>query len=135
MVRVTAFATKEVVLRASVRFFDMSTESTTARGIARVHLDVLHAVQPRLVVDKLTELIETPIAALCPVLVPDPGPQVDARQIFEGNALLRAFSLSDKLFTDAVINVSLESVLFVLQFTQSSVGRLGIDLLQFLSTS
>jgi hypothetical protein len=129
---VSACAAKEISLRLPVSFFDVSTKRAAARGVAGVNPLHFDAVQPCFVGDKRLKLIEAPMAALCPVLAPDPGPQVDARQIFESNTLLRAFSLSDKLLTDAVINMALKTSLFASQLTQTPSGRLRPDLLQFL---
>ena len=90
MVGMSALAAKEVILRTSVSFFSMSTGSAALGCVASVNFGVLHPIQCRFVLDKLTKLVEAPIATFSPGFAPNPGPQVDARQIFEGDALLRA---------------------------------------------
>src|SRR5688572_18270104 len=88
---------KELSLRTSVGLFSMSTLVAALRRVVGINPLHPHAVQPRFVADKGAKLIETPIAPFCPVLMPNPGPQVDARQVFEGDPLFRAFSFQNKL--------------------------------------
>src|SRR5258707_6848110 len=111
-----ASTAKELRLRTSISFFSMSTSSTTLAGIARINLDIRHAVERGFVLNKLAQLIEAPIAAFGSGVAPNPGPQVDARQIFEGNSLLRAFSAFNQFLCNAVVNIFLETSLFVACF-------------------
>src|SRR5260221_5454637 len=99
--------TKELGLRTSISFFSMSTGSTALAGIVRIDLHIRHTVQCCFVLDKLTKLIKAPIAAFGSGVAPNPGPQVDARQLFDGNTLLRAFSAFDQFLCCAVVHILL----------------------------
>src|SRR5215217_2572963 len=135
MVSVTAGLAKEVSLSTSIGFIGLTTGGTALGSVARINLAVLHAVPPCLVLDERAQLIKTPIAAPCPVLVPNPGPQVDALEVLKGDALLRAFSLQNKLLADAVINVPLKAILLAGQLAQSLSSGLGTTPLQFLAAA
>src|SRR5258708_12242996 len=87
-----ASTAKELRLRTSISFFSMSTSSTTLAGIARINLDIRHAVERGFVLDKLAQLIEAPIAPFGSGAAPNPGPQVNPRQIFSSNPLLLPFT-------------------------------------------
>src|SRR5258708_13534797 len=125
-----ASTAKELRLRTSISFFSMSTSSTTLAGIARINLDIRHGVEGGFVLDKLAQLIEAPIAAFGSGVAPNPGPQVNARQIFESNPLLRAFSAFDQFPGDAVINISLETGLLVSNRLEATFRGLCVGLLQ-----
>ena len=91
--RVSAGAAKELGLTATVGFFDMSTARALLAGVFRVHQDDRNTGQPRLVVDELPQLGETPIAVPRSLFgSSSPGPRADARQVFQGNRAVRALA-------------------------------------------
>src|SRR5438093_10968273 len=94
----------------------MSTLRTLARRIARVNQDNGDAVQFCLVLDKHSQLKETPTVALCSVSLFSPNPRTNARQIFEGDSLLRVFGFQNNRFADFVIQLSGEEFLFLRTF-------------------
>src|SRR5258706_16396415 len=101
--------TKELGLRATISFFGMSTSSAALAGIVGINLNIRHTVKRCFVLDKLSKLIEAPIASPRSGLAPNPGPQVDTRQFLDSHTLFCAFSAFTQFLGDAVVNILLEA--------------------------
>ena len=101
-------STKELTLTFPIGFLSMSTFSTPLRRVGRVNELDRNAVLMCLVDDTGLQLVKAPVAAFCPVFTPNPGPQGNALQIFQGNPSFRAFSVQNQLLGKAVINIGLK---------------------------
>ncbi len=128
-----ALHAKEFSLTLAVSLLDMSACGAALRGVGRVDVPGRNTVQMRFVDDKETKLSKRPVPACCPVLAPNPGPQIDPLEVFKGNPPLRAFRAFDKLLTDAVVDIRLIPRLFVVHLAQSTFGAFRASALQFLA--
>ena len=113
----------------------MSTLSTLARRIARVNKNDPHAVQLGLVLNKHSQLKETPTMPLCSVSLFSPNPRTNALEVFQGDPSLRVFSFQNNRFADFVIQFSGKAFLFQRSFLQKTLRRLRILALKFRAQS
>jgi len=65
-----------------------------------------HASGLSFVRHKLSQLVEAPTVVAIALRLADPGALANARQILQGNPLLRSLCRLNKLFADAVVNRS-----------------------------
>src|SRR5690606_6377178 len=103
--------------------FDMSTARALLAGVFRVRQDDRNTGQPRLVVDELPQLGETPIAVPRSLFGPSsPGPRANPRQVFQGNRAVRALSFRNETLADRVVDVFLKAALATRQLPQVAFG-------------
>ncbi len=86
-----------------------------------------------LVSNKLAQLIECPIMQSCSPALLGLNPVSYSCKIFKGNSTGQAFSVSDNCFTDYMIFIFLESLLFSREFFEFSFCGFGSFLLKVLS--
>ncbi len=88
----------------------MAAPGASLRGVVRVHGHDRDADQPSLVLDKVPELREGPVAEAATIParngVLDPGPNMG--QVFQGESLIECLGGSDELLGDFVIDVGLK---------------------------
>lgn len=114
----------------TILFIGIATTRTFAAAVARVNRVHSHATQARLVTDKFPELRERPISQPCPLTLPNREPLAYSLQVFQRDCAIRALSVSDNSFRDAVILVTLKSLLIASELLQLTLCRACLLLLQ-----
>jgi hypothetical protein len=109
-------------LRRPVGLGDVSALGTLTRSVTRVNQQHGYARPPRFVLDKRTQLPKRPARESGTLSPSSPHPQAYARQIFEGDSLLRAFGNLDNLFADHVVSVGGKPLFFARELLEAASG-------------
>ena len=110
-------------MRTTVCFIDTTTNCTGTTGVARVNQDNGHPAQLRLVCDVLAQLVERPVSVLAPLSAANLC-LTNTAQIFQSDCPLSVLRLLNKLLTDYVVGIRLETRLLARYFLEFSFGRL-----------
>jgi hypothetical protein len=128
--RVIARYTPKLVLGLAVFFGYMPAFGALPAGIARVNSDQRYASKGGLVRQEQPELRKRPGVQNCPLLAPGLDSITNARQFFDGQPAIRAFSFSNDLLGNVVVYAGSEPSFFACEFLQPALGRSGLQLLK-----
>lgn len=121
--------TGKLGLALAIRFFTVTAGRAGARSITRVNSDYLHACNGGFVLDKAPELPESPIRLFCSLALSNRSPLANVRKFFNRYRSIRALSLQNNLFRDAVVFVGLVAALSAAHLAEFAVSRASTDLL------
>jgi hypothetical protein len=132
----TTTTTQKFALAFSVSLFCVATNVTTLARVSWVNENQLYSSTTGLVVHECPELMETPIHPLGSIIPAtfNPGPRVNAFEIFKSKSTLRAFSQDYEFLRDLVVNISLKTSLFPRELFQPTFGTLGSHRLKYSSS-
>ncbi len=97
----------------TIVFINTATDRAGATGILWIDQDYRHTSSFCLVLDKVTQLKERPVAMLAPLLAANRYPVTNALQVFQGNCASGALRFLNKPLTDHVVDIGLETKLDV----------------------
>ena len=120
-------------MRSTISFIDTTAFRTLSRGISGVNHDNHHASKFSLVLDLCYQIVERPARPCLSLRLSNPNPLPNARQIFKGNRLLRAFSLLGYALADGVVYILPEKRSLRANGFQNPFGRSGAFFLQSLA--
>jgi hypothetical protein len=121
--------TNKLRLAFAIRFFAVTARATGLAGVGSGNGDDSNAFALRLIFDKVSELRECPIGLSGSLAFPNRRPLAYPFEVFNSDSLIRAFSLPDKLFRDAMIFIGLIATLFAAHLFEFTVSRASADLL------
>lgn len=122
-------------MRLAVALRHKATAVAGARGVAWINQYHGHARKLCLVADKLSQLAETPVVLLCPLLSANRHPGPNVRQVFEHNHGHRVFSMSDNALGNAVVHPSLKARLFTRHLFEATLSAFSMRRLVGLTCS
>src|SRR5262245_4632270 len=111
-------------------FVYTTTSRTGARGVARINVNDLHAVQPGFVEYLGFQVVKCPAMQGGPMRASNRYPVADAVQVFQANAASSALRLDHDALTEAVVGIVAEAPFFACQMAQQATSRLGSFVLQ-----
>jgi len=111
-------------LRLTISFINRATLRTGTRSVARVNQCYQHARQLRLVLDKLSQLIERPGVVLPPLAVPNSDSVTDTAQIFQSDTPASVFSLCNNALTDNMVDMGRKTGFFTGTLLEKARGSL-----------
>ncbi len=88
----------------TIVFINTATDRAGATGILWIDQDYRHTSSFCLVLDKVTQLKERPVAMLAPLLAANRYPVTNALQVFQGNCASGALRFLNKPLTDHVVD-------------------------------
>lgn len=109
-------------MRDTVSLIHTAADGTCPRGVPGVHQDYRHSPKSRLVLDKATELKESPRVVLSPLAFLNPDPRTYALKVFQGDRSIRAFSLQHHPFADVVVHPGREAAFLSTPLTEQPLG-------------
>ena len=112
-------------------FIDTIANRASTRGIAGVNQSDQHSCQPRLVLDKASQLKERPRVMLPPLTPANRDSVADTTQIFQSDTPASVFSLCNNPLTNGVIDVGGKPPLFMRAFLEKTFGCLRTIGLKF----
>src|SRR5258708_6985794 len=116
----------ELRLALAVGLLAVPTARTSAGSVPRIDEDHRHARPLGLVMDKLRQLVESPVAQQPAHLTRETvAPLPDTLQVFESECLARGLCAGDELLGNAVVGVPNKARLPALDPLEVSPGRLG----------
>jgi len=125
----------KLVLALAVSLLGVTTNVTPLTRVSGVHQNYGNPKSFSFVFYKASELPETPVTVLSPVLrASNPSPRANVGKVFQRDGSLRAFSFQNQLFRDPVVHVFLKSSLPPRKLFQPSLGTLGSYGLKFISS-
>lgn len=125
-----ARAARKAILTGAVALLGMAADGTLSAAVARIDRDQRYAGEFRLVLQKQPELRERPRVQNCTLLSPGLDPFADAVEVFNGDTTTGAFSFSNDLLGDIVIDPGRKAPLLAGEFLQSALRRPGLFLLE-----
>jgi len=111
-------------LRLTISFINRATLRTGTRSVERVNQCYQHARQLRLVLDKLSQLIERPGVVLPPLATANCGPISNTDQVFQSDTAIGVFSLCNNTLTDNVVDVGRKTGFFTGTLLEKARGSL-----------
>ncbi len=100
------------------------TDWALLRCVGRINIDYRNTGNIRLVVDKLSELVEAPRAMPISLSLLNRCPLSNVLEIFKCNQRRGVYGFHDKLLGDAMVGISLEPCFMTRKFLQMAFGRL-----------
>lgn len=107
----------------TVALINTTTYGAGARRVARVNRDNCYACKCRLVLYKLTKLVESPVSVSCPLLAPNRYPIADALEVFKSDPAIGVLRGLHDTLTDAVVCVSLVALLLAADLAELALCR------------
>lgn len=120
-----AGATRELGLTGTVVPVGVAALGALLAGVGRVDVGQRNPGPPRLVGKEVAELGERPGVQAGPLVLAEPYPCADARQVLKGNSAPGALSGRDDSLGDAVVSVDGEPGLPSAPPLQEPLGALG----------
>ena len=128
--RVPAGYTEEKTLRGTVSFINTTASGAGAARVSRIDREHSHACQRSLVVDKAPQLKEGPVSKSRSLPLTSPYPVAYASEFFNGNGAPGAFSVSNDLLGNNMVNIGLIASLLTRNEFKFALGRAGALALQ-----
>ncbi len=135
MSNVTTANTQEFILSFSITFINTTADIAGLRSVPGVNKDHRHTLTLGFVQDKLGQLMEGPTMQIVTLIAPKPYPSADAFKLFQGNRSICAFGNVYHLLADYVVSVGCKTPFLARQLFEFAPGRLGANLLNFLTLS
>lgn len=120
----------KAILAWAVALVGVTATGALATGVPRIDNNQRNAGQLGLVLQECAELSERPGMQNDALFTPNRDPISDARQVFDGQSSVGAFSGSDDLLADVVVNPNGKAGLLAGQLLQEPLGCAGLFALE-----
>ena len=129
--RMTASLAYELVASLAIGFLGMSALAALLAGVAWVNPDQRDASELRLIVEKHSQLSETPSVQRRSFALPSLYPPANVSEFFNGKSAVGAFGERDDSFGNCMVGVTDKPRLLLATFLQQPLGGFGAFSLQF----